>query len=409
MIPRRSPKRSAAARALLGPGLAGLMFSGCFLGDAADGLPCEQDEDCGIGVSCLADSSDSNVKCCGGSCLAPGSGTGVVPTTSSEVGTSSGTTASETTGVDDLCGNGVFDEDMGELCDASAPDGPPCGAGCSLCGNDNLDAGEGCDNAGNPNCGMDCQYVSLCGNGSLDAGEVCDVWGLPPGEECDSCTEWTAFRWVADGSPAGFCENEDDDCTRWARDEFTGVWGSGEYFHNGDAWAGPAVWPEAILRSGRIPFPSLEAGDVVRVELGHAHSLNFEEPGNGADRFVDYVELALEPAAEDADDFWDFPLGDVLIACVDGKNDTIIGAGCTTATEEDYCEPGLRRGAGVLSAEGGVPTYTYSVPEGGSDAGARRLRFGLRYDCVNLANGNLERPPADAWTISSVTVTVSKR
>jgi hypothetical protein len=91
------------------------------------------------------------------------------------------------------CGDGVVDDDLGEECDPSAEDSPPCTAECrsilAYCGNGKLDPGEQCDlsDFGNKNCPSGKGYLSCtpacelseatcdpCGNGVVDDGEECD-------------------------------------------------------------------------------------------------------------------------------------------------------------------------------------------------------------------------------------------
>lgn len=406
---RRTLTFPSAVLPLLGSCLGALLLSGCFLGDAADGLACELDADCGLGVSCASDPEASGAKCCGGSCLVSGSTNGPGSTTATMGSESSSSSESGQTTAVDLCGNGVFDE--GEICDATAPDGPDCGPTCTLCGNDFLDDGEGCDENDNPNC-ENCGYKSDCGNGAVGSGEVCDVWGLPEGQMCNrDCTELVLFDWPAQEVASSFC-GEGVECVLWTQASASAAWGSGAYFNVGENWPGSSSWPEAILRSDPIAFPALRAGDVVNIAVSHSYDLNFEDPDPGIDRYVDYVELAVEPADGAALESADLPLGSEPIACVGTPGATIINDDCTNGVPaEDYCAAGLLRGAGQFPAEesGGSEVYEYTVPRGGWTPGDRSLRFTLRYDCGNLANGNPGSLPIDpdAWSISSVRVFVT--
>lgn len=441
---RRTPTLPSATLPLLGPGLSALLLSGCFIGDAADGLECELDADCGLGVVCAADPEAAGAKCCGGSCLVAADGTGP-SSTSTATGSSSSTSESETDGelcgndiLDEgeicdatapdgpecgpectLCGNGLVDSDQGEECDESAPGGSPCSATCTLCGNDFLDPGEGCDNSDNGNCGEDCFYTKDCGNGSVDAGEACDVWGLPEGQTCnETCTEWLAFDWTA-GDLGEFCDEADGaECNRWERASDNAAWGSGVYFHNPDLWPDPLLdpilesppFPEAVLRTRAIPLPALSAGDRVRVTLDHAISLNFQDnERDGNDNvYVDHVELSLEPVGDDDAIVRNIPFGSQTISCLGSIGTTLqcadgeAGSYCPDQTQEEFV------GAAGELAELGVPqTYSYLVPEGGVPAGEHRIRFKVRYDCTNFANGGSNpRPDPDAWTVQSVAVRV---
>src|SRR5262245_32282098 len=95
----------------------GALGASCFDGADALGLPCRGDEDCGQGQRC-------EQGFCGGP---PPTATGDATTTeassgsrsSSDDGTSSGpdSTATESTGPQAGCGNGVLEPELGELCD----------------------------------------------------------------------------------------------------------------------------------------------------------------------------------------------------------------------------------------------------------------------------------------------------
>lgn len=437
---RRTLTLPSATLPLLGPGLSGLLLSGllsgCFLGDAADGLECELDADCGLGVVCAADPAAPGTKCCGGSCLVAGNSTGPSSTSAATESASFTTEGSGTAGdlcgndvLDEgeicdatapegpacgpdctLCGNGLIDSDQGEECDESAPNGSPCSATCTLCGNGELDPDEGCDNPDNMNCGEDCSYKMPCGNGSVDPGEACDVWGLPEGQTCNmECTRWLAFDWTA-GDRGGFCESESD-CTRWGQASDKAPWGSGEYFHNEDEWLGPPTWPEAVLRTRSIALPALETGDRVRVTLDHEFTLDFlDNDGQLRDsEFVDHVELSLESVGDEEPLVRNIQFGNETISC-----SGVLGTECAAGAEE-YC-PG-RAGSNFVRAarelpEGRSPsTYSYLVPETGVPAGEYRIRFKVRYDCTNFVNGGPippTRPQPDAWTVRSVAVRVEK-
>jgi cysteine-rich repeat protein len=94
-----------------------------------------------------------------------------------------------------LCGNGITESDLGEICDdGGIKDGDGCSGDClslEVCGNGIPDeaTGEDCDAAGeSPKCDTDCSNA-MCGDGTLN---------IMSGEECDS------------GGESMFC---DTDCT----------------------------------------------------------------------------------------------------------------------------------------------------------------------------------------------------
>ena len=122
-----------------------LCASACFVGDAAEGLPCEEDRDCGVRLACIG-------NFCGGIAASTTTVGGTTETTDTTANEDSGTTEvspcdtyDECDPADEgctpdcrviRCGDGFFDE--GEACDASAPDWEPaavhqgCTAGCQL-------------------------------------------------------------------------------------------------------------------------------------------------------------------------------------------------------------------------------------------------------------------------------------
>lgn len=391
---------------LLGVAILGALGGGCFVGDAAEGLPCEQDGDCGLGVSCAEDPA-LEVKCCGGSCLqsAP-TGPGTSSSSSASASTEPTTLPETESSVDPpVCGDGMVDP--GEQCDPGA-DEPGCGEDCRwLCGNEQLDPGEDCDDE-EAGCGEDCRFSSLCGNDVLDPGEACDV-RLTGSETClDDCKTWIALDW--DGGPAGsdFCVDESGEgvegsweCTRWTGPEVSGPRGSGPYFVEGDPWSG-ARFPEAILRTRAIDFPDLQSED--SVEIDFVHELDFNSNPDGP-VFVDYAELSIEPAAaEGAERF--VPLGSVAplsvaIGCESGS----IGAACTDLSAVDYCDgKDLMRTAGRTSEED--PVEAIYSPTDADLTGLHRLRFVVRYDCLNFDTKN--DPMPNAWIVHNLRVTVRK-
>lgn len=390
---------------LLGVGILGILGGGCFVGDAAEGLPCEQDADCGLGVSCAEDPA-LEVKCCGGSCLLTAS-TGPGTSTSSSTSTEP-TSLPETESTVDppVCGDGMVDP--GEECDPEGDD-PLCGDDCQfLCGNEQVDPGEDCDDE-EPGCGEDCKFSSSCGNEVLDPGEACDV-RLTGADTClDDCKTWIALDWDGRVADSDFCVDETAagvegpwECTRWTDVDIAGARGSGAYFVEGDPWEVPG-FPEAILRTRAIEFPPLGLEDSVEIEF--AHELDFNSNPTEPE-FVDYAELSLESAAPDAALRF-VPMGtvapaSVAIACSGGS----IGAECAGGAEQsDYCEDGLMRAAGQTDGEDTV-TAIYRPTRAEPLAGLHRLRFLVRYDCLNFDTP--EDPTPDAWIVHNLRVTVRK-
>ena len=120
--------------------------AGCFTGSDASGLPCMEDEQCGVGQTCNDDGYCDQTP-------------------------------------DELCGNGILDEFRGEQCDEGAAnaEGGACLPDCTLpdpCGNGLPDPDEECDegdaNADNAACKSDCT-LQVCGDGFVGIGtELCD-------------------------------------------------------------------------------------------------------------------------------------------------------------------------------------------------------------------------------------------
>ncbi len=86
--------------------------------------------------------------------------------------------------IEDDCGDGMVDRDVGEVCDdGNILGGDDCSPDCrsrETCGNGTLDPGEACDDGNNVSgdgCRADCLSVEMCRNGYTDIGEECDEGG----------------------------------------------------------------------------------------------------------------------------------------------------------------------------------------------------------------------------------------
>ena len=161
------------------------LSSGCFKGDAAQGLPCEQDRDCGVDDRCVA-----------GFCGGPPDGA----TAGETSGSSSGGSGS-TTDIPAGCGNGMADpREQCEPAVAGTPDAD-CDIDCTLplCGDGlvngyalNTAVGDGvsveqCDpgSVDADDCDVDCT-IPECGDGHFnDQAETCDDDNAV---EVDACT-----------------------------------------------------------------------------------------------------------------------------------------------------------------------------------------------------------------------------
>lgn len=392
---------------LLVAGIFGFIGGGCFVGDAAKGLPCEQDGDCGLGVSCVEDPA-METKCCGGSCLLSSSSGPDASSSSSSSTEPTSLSTTESSSGPSVCGDGTVD--LGEECEPESGSSL-CGEDCRFrCGNGVVESGEQCDDE-EPSCGGDCQFSMSCGNEVLEDGEACDVRLADAGTCLDDCKTWIALEWDGDEASSEFCVDESGsglpgawECTRWTDPSVAGARGSGAYFLLGDNWMGePGTWPEAILRTRAIDFPAVGPEDTIEVEFIHELDFNSnpDEP-----EFVDYAELSLESATEDG------PLRFVSLGGVAPLSVAISCSGlssdvsCTSRLlSTDYCERGLVRTAGRTAGEEPV-TAIYS-PSGEPMGGLHRLRFLVRYDCSNFEEPGRPITP-DAWVLHSLKVTVKK-
>jgi MYXO-CTERM domain-containing protein len=81
------------------------------------------------------------------------------------------------------CGDGIVQEDHGEVCDGT----PHCGDDCKpepYCGDGTVDPGETCD--GGPHCDDCCEPIPYCGDGHVNGNEQCDG-GKNCNKDCTFC------------------------------------------------------------------------------------------------------------------------------------------------------------------------------------------------------------------------------
>ncbi len=377
--------------------LAASLLASCFVGDAADGLPCDVDADCGLGVSCTPD-PDAGQSCCGGSCLSVQSSTG--PGTTSEAST----TTSSSSGSSTMA--------TGQETDTS------------VCGDFVVEGEEECDDPedggveDNPNC-VNCRYVSACGNGMLDGDELCDPWPLNPEQTClPGCDALVVFDWDHTMSPAqadqAFMLDKDSSLS-WGL--VAGLadppMGSGSYYA-GTPQAVEGLWPEAVLRTRPIVVPALVPDVVVRVEVDHDYGLNISDPNgqNNAGNATDYGVVVLEGAEA----------GDVLVLPTAGNpeircDDPDAADACVNAPVAAYCDytsmvtDRVRQQPGFTGEppEDGVVMSQNVLSLGSFSGGAQlQLAFRLRYDCGNYVTSPTIPAQDDAWTVQRVRVTIER-
>ena len=144
-------------------------------------------------LTCRPDCGFDASGCSNGLC-----GDGVVDTVLGEVCDDSNTTDGDGCSADcrsdETCGNGVPDAITGEECDdGNLTGGDGCDATClnEVCGNSILDVGEACDDGNTSSgdgCSADCLSDETCGNGVVDTvlGEVCDDGNTTGGDGCSA-------------------------------------------------------------------------------------------------------------------------------------------------------------------------------------------------------------------------------
>lgn len=100
------------------------------------------------------------------------------------------------------CGNGLVEEKAGEQCEPQDPrdqQEPPCNDDCSLsvCGDEKKGPNEVCDPSLDPDCEAHCQGRKNCGNNELNEGEECDP--TADGSSPEVCTPNCKSRGCGNG------------------------------------------------------------------------------------------------------------------------------------------------------------------------------------------------------------------
>jgi hypothetical protein len=242
----------------------------CFVGDAASGLPCNADRDCGL-----------DDRCIDGYCGGPPASTTVDPTT--------GTTDSGTSGPAPTTGDLLCDGKPGAVCEPEMPGIPDaeCDGDCTFphCGDGTLnthavndgveppsgveECDEGIEGVGvdAPNCDADCT-LPTCGDQhpNAAAGEGCDDANT---DDLDGC--------VVGCQVPLFTERFDDP-----------TWTSEPYdlsSYEGTIWADTSgtnvvgwVWQDGRWNSGEIPYRGLETDQYNYAGVTHLVSPPFDMP-----------------------------------------------------------------------------------------------------------------------------------
>ena len=371
--------------ASLGLGFASL--SGCFDGSAADGLPCNADADCGIGVTCSEDPEQPGVKCCGGTCSSQSLTSGPSSTTApgSSTTTSSGSSSdSSSTAVSSSSGD-------------------------SDCGDEVIEGLEECDPPDDRFCSETCQL--LCGNQELDNDELCDPGFNTEGYDCNqTCDVLTVLSWERGGdgeeTSEAFqpfeCPGGNLRCRPW-HELGDGRLASGQYvrvdeFSDLDLDGG---WPHARLRTREFDFPALLDSDAVVVALEHEHELNVSSGGLR----VDYGVVRLVDVGGQ---------GQVIHPTSAPEGGTIDCRAVNRACFVDEIAPGFcpETTRGLVGRSMGKDGALLDTEVPLSAAEVRNASFSLdlrlQYDCGNFTNNMAILAVDDAWKLEALSVTVTR-
>jgi hypothetical protein len=255
------PVRSAALSAALRP-CAAFLLAGCFDGADALHLPCERDDDCGRGQSCVA-VSGTELSFCDGppDGFDPTGSSGDLSTGAESTGASGSESESGSSGPPiPVCGNGMLEE--GETCDD---------------GEDTL----ACNSA--PGCrGAACCVAPTCGDGYVNtaAFETCEGAARGCTDGCVAPLLFQDFQSSAGGDifagpPPGLTDvppEPSEGSVAWRFDGGNQWWETGDYGTDGGA----------VLASTRtLELPAdLPAGTEVQLRFRHFHF--FDDGSEGA-------------------------------------------------------------------------------------------------------------------------------
>jgi hypothetical protein len=182
------------------------VIAGCWSGAGSQGLPCENNVHCGLGLECVNGfcGGEPSDALCGNGWVDPDE-----DCDEGELNADNGTCRLDCT--PETCGDGV--QGPNEACDAGElnDDQAACKTNCTLasCGDGEVGPGEQCD--GGDNCSPACTLES-CGNGTVDVGEDCDDAG--ESATCDDdCTPVDCGDENLNEAAGEACDdgNEDDD------------------------------------------------------------------------------------------------------------------------------------------------------------------------------------------------------
>lgn len=333
----------------------------CWSGAGSQGLPCENNVHCGLGLECLNGfcGGEPSDALCGNGWLDPGE-----DCDEGEQNADNGTCRLDCT--PETCGDGV--QGPSEACDDGELNGDQaaCKTNCTLasCGDDQVGPGEECD--GGDNCSPACTLES-CGNGTVDSGEDCDAGG--ESADCDDdCTEVQCGDGNSNEAANESCDdgNQDDDYTCMANCTVPLLWDDMEvgtpevdWMHEKvsgepevtDQWMVNADNPKGTGRSWdsglppdgfgdtRLISPPLDLGSLVGeiIELRFDHARTFTDCGDQDPYEGAVVEVSVDGGPFQIvtpDDGYTGPVGDGLCTNnpLDGQQAFTLDSAYTTDT-----------------------------------------------------------------------------
>jgi hypothetical protein len=377
---------------------------GCWSGAGSEGLPCENNEHCGLGLECVNGfcGGEPSPTLCGNGWLDPGEACD-----DGEQNADNGACRLDCT--TQTCGDGV--QGPNELCDEGEQndDQGACKTDCTpaSCGDGQVGPGEQCD--GGDDCSPECTLES-CGNGTLDSGEVCDEGG-----ESFDCDDDCTLAECGDGNlnetSGEACDDgnliDDHECMANCREPV--LWDDMEALTPAVAWThekvsgapevsdqwivnarnpeneGGRAWDSGLPASGfgdtRLVSPTLDLGPLVgeTIQLRFDHARTFtdcmdQDPYEGA-----VVELSVDGGPFEIitpDDGYSGPVGDGLCTenPLDGQQAFTLDSFYTTETVD-------------LSAHAGSSI---------------KLGFRVGWDCGNCPIDQTER----GWFIDNIVVAI---
>lgn len=384
------------------------LFVGCWTGADSEGLPCENNAQCGRGLDCIdgicggtasdalcgngvtdpgedCDDGDQNAEdgACRPDCTAETCGDGVQgPTEACDDGEQNDDEgACKTDCTPETCGDGF--EGPSEPCDdGNDINGDGCSDECMVesCGNGDVDPGEDCDDAGeSATCDDDCTAVE-CGdaNPNETAGEGCD--NDAPAEDDRECMSNCTVPLLWDDMEPDTPEPS------WSHEKVSGdgvndTWSvTSRNAASGSMRAWDSGMPAASEGDTRLLTPTLDLSELdgETIELRFDHARVFSDCNKPAVAYEGaVVEVSVDGGAFtviDPDDGYSGPVGDGL--CTDNPLD----------------------GEQAFTLDADYTTETFDLS--GFTGDSIKVGFRVGWDCANCPDDQTER----GWFIDNVIV-----